>query len=154
MSDVLCIMPIVIRANGAPPPMKKSRVDERDERERREQKLFSPHRVVLVDCEIICRGLAPLERSATVFHELFAEIVLVESCGAPLTELLVKDRSCARLVRVTHWSSVPPPSILIAGSVFHFVGLCDNSMPADGTEPQFVCYWMSLASLLLPTTQH
>lgn len=114
---------------------------------RRREALFSPHRVVLVDCDIITRGLAPHERGATVFHELFAEIVLVEASGVPVTELLVKDSSCARLVRVTHWASRPPPSFLAAGTIFHFVGLCDAYLPLDGVEPHFICHWMALASL-------
>lgn len=117
---------------------------------RRREALFSPHRVVLVDCDLISRGLAPHERGATVFHELFAEIVLVEASGVPVTELLVKDSSCARLVRVTHWSSSPPPSFLVAGTIFHFVGLCDAYRPLDGVEPHFICHWMALASLSSP----
>lgn len=114
---------------------------------KRREALFSPHRVVLVDCDIVTRGLAPRERGATVFHELFAEVVLVEASGVPVTELLVKDSSCARLVRVTHWSSLPPPSFLVAGAVFHFVGICDSYVPLDGVEPHFICHWMALASL-------
>ena len=115
--------------------------------ESRKQRLYSPHRVVLVDCDVITRGLAPYERGATVFHELFAEIVLVETSGVPLTEVLVKDASCARLVRVAHWSTQAAPAFLIAGTVFHFVGLCDGHAPADSAEPLFICHWMALASL-------
>ena len=146
----------VIRVSEASvvPVVKRVKLDPNDVRERRERRLFSPHRVVLVDCDIISRGLAPRERGATVFHQLFAEIVLVESSGVPVTELLVKDKSCERLVRVTYWSSLPPPSFLVAGTVFHFVGICDNYLPSEGVEPQFVCHWMSLASLFIITQTH
>ena len=156
---VVCVVPPAKRQRSDPqhtPVRAESSTSSRnrndntaDTAEYRKQRLFSPHRVALVDCDIMTRGLAPHARSSTVFHELFAEIVLVETSGVPVTELLVKDASCARLVRVVHWSAVPPPSFLIAGTVFHFVGVCDRYVPSSRAEPLFICHWMALASLLL-----